>query len=119
MLNRYFEADRLARVFCNGRHPTLLLYITKQEFGGKKHDRPMHSHDNLCELLLVYRGLGSYVIHNRSFPIQEGDVLFYNQDESYVFQPSMMLSVENSLLSRSMSKTPATCPMFSICSNAN
>lgn len=82
MLNRYFEADRLSRVFYNGRHPTL-LYITKQEFGGEKHDRPMHSHDNLCELLLVYRGLGSYVIRNRSFPIQEGDVLFYNQDEAH------------------------------------
>lgn len=43
----------------------------------------MHSHDNLCELLLVYRGLGSYIIRNRSFPIQEGDVLFYNQDKSH------------------------------------
>lgn len=62
--------------------PTL-LYITKQNFGGQKHDRPMHSHDKLCELLLVYKGYGSYAIRDQSFPIQEGDVLYYNQDDSH------------------------------------
>lgn len=82
MLDSYFEADRLSHAFHNGQYPTL-LYITKQQFGGKKRDRPMHSHDDLCELLLVYHGYGSYAIRNHSFPIQEGDVLFYNQDESH------------------------------------
>ena len=61
----------------------LLLYITKQHFGGRKRDRPMHGHDTLCELLLVYRGFGSYAIRNQSFPIQAGDILFYNQGESH------------------------------------
>lgn len=82
MLNPYFESDHLARAFAGGKHPTL-LYITKQQFGGAKHDRPMHSHDSFCELLLVYRGFASYAIRNHSFPIQEGDILFYNQDESH------------------------------------
>lgn len=81
-MDRHFEPDRLSRAFANGKYPSL-LYITKQQFGGKKHDRPMHSHDSFCELLLVYRGFGSYAIRNHSFPIQEGDILFYNQDESH------------------------------------
>lgn len=60
--------------------PTL-LYITKQEFGGKKRDRPMHSHHSLCEILLVYRGFGYYEMGKQCYPIQAGDILFYNQDE--------------------------------------
>lgn len=60
-----------------------LLYITKQQFGHQKRDRPMHSHDTLCEILLVYRGFGHYAIRSQSFPIQAGDILFYNQDEAH------------------------------------
>lgn len=60
-----------------------LLYITKQQAGGKKRDRPMHGHDSLCEILLVYRGVGSYATRNRTYPIQAGDILFYNQDEAH------------------------------------
>lgn len=67
----------------DGQTPPLLLYITKQQFGGQKRDRPMHGHDALCELLLVYRGFGSYAIRNQSFPIQEGDILFYNCREAH------------------------------------
>ena len=66
--------------FDRERMPTL-LYITKQRFGGRKRDRPLHSHDDLCELLLVYRGFGSYTIRGRDWPIQEGDVLYTNRDE--------------------------------------
>lgn len=59
----------------------VLLYITKQEFGGKKRDRPMHSHQSLCEILLVYRGVGYYTVGKQCYPIQAGDILFYNQGE--------------------------------------
>ena len=60
--------------------PTL-LYITKQQVAEKKRDRPLHSHDSLCELLFVYRGFGQYDICNQSYPIQAGDILFYNQGD--------------------------------------
>lgn len=59
----------------------VLLYITKQEFGGKKRDRPMHSHQSLCEILLVYRGFGYYTVGKQCYSIQAGDILFYNQGE--------------------------------------
>lgn len=63
-----------------------LVYVTRQEFGGKKRDRPMHSHENLCEILLVFRGFGVYMINNRKYAIQEGDVLFYNQNDVHEVQ---------------------------------
>lgn len=65
-----------------GDLPTL-LYITKQEFGGKKTDRTLHSHDAICEILLVYRGFGSYRIRDHFYPIHEGDILFYNQGDTH------------------------------------
>lgn len=81
-MDRFFDANPLAHAFEGGTSPTL-LYITKQNFGGKKRDRLMHSHDNLCELLLVYKGYGAYAAEGRSFPIQEGDLILANQDEPH------------------------------------
>lgn len=81
-MNRFFDANPLAHAFEGGAAPAL-LYITKQNFGGKKHDRPMHSHENLCELLLVYKGYGSYAVEGRLFPVQEGDIILANQDEPH------------------------------------
>ncbi|MDO4269339.1 MAG: AraC family transcriptional regulator [Eubacteriales bacterium] len=82
-----FETNYLKQAFSSetdgsGSLPTL-HYITKQQFGGQKRDRPMHSHDSLCEILLVYRGFGNYMIRSQTYPIQAGDILFYNQGESH------------------------------------
>lgn len=55
-----------------------LLYVTKQKFGMDRVARPMHKHDIICELLLVYRGFGTYIVNSRAQPIEEGDILYYN-----------------------------------------
>lgn len=84
--------NHLAQVFpCEWQQNDMpeLLYITKQQFGHKKRDRPMHSHDALCEILLVYRGFGHYAIRNQSYPIQAGDLLFYNQGEAHEVRSSL------------------------------
>ena len=81
-MGKFLDANPLTHAFEGGVSPTL-LYITKQNFGGKKRDRPMHSHDDLCELLLVYKGFGSYAVGGQSFPIREGDVILANQDEPH------------------------------------
>lgn len=60
-----------------------LLYITKQQFDARRRDRLMHSHRTLCELMLVYRGIGSYVVNNTSYSVQAGDILFYNQNDTH------------------------------------
>ena len=81
-MEKFFDANPLPHAFEGGASPTL-LYITKQNFGVEKRDRPMHSHDNLCELLLVYKGFGSYAVEGQSFPIREGDIILANQDEPH------------------------------------
>lgn len=70
----------LTQVFENGQLPTL-TYANRQDYGRERHDRPMHGHDSLCELLLCYRGFGTYNINNFSHIIQEGDLLYYNAGE--------------------------------------
>lgn len=71
--------NALAAAFDGGPPPTL-LYITRQDHGGKRRDRPIHSHDDLCELLLVYSGCGTYVAEGRAYPLREGDIILANQD---------------------------------------
>ena len=47
--------QNLEQVFVDNRLPNL-IYANRQDYGGDKHERPMHSHTSLCELLLCYRG---------------------------------------------------------------
>lgn len=69
-----------AGVFENNLLPTL-VYANRQDYGHVRIDRPMHGHDSLCELLLCYQGFGTYHINNLSYPIQEGDLIYYNSGE--------------------------------------
>lgn len=74
------STELLTQVFENGQLPHL-VYANCQNYGQQKHDRPMHSHDHFCELLLCYRGFGTYNIGRHSYPIQEGDLIYYNAGE--------------------------------------
>lgn len=80
------------RYFENGLLPQL-LYATKQEFGVTKVDRPMHGHDNICELLLVYRGYGTYFVGDSSFQIAPGDILFYNAGDLHEVQSNFQVEI--------------------------
>lgn len=60
-----------------------LLYANRQDYGGAKHERPMHGHESLCELLLCYRGTGIYNVNNDSYEVNEGDLIYYNQGERH------------------------------------
>lgn len=75
-----YSLSTLNEVFENGYFPTL-VYSAKQEYGQQRHDRPMHKHDSLCELLLCYRGFGTYKVGRNSYIIQQGDVIFGNVGE--------------------------------------
>ncbi len=70
----------LHEVFEPGYLPNL-VYSAKQEYGKQRHDRPMHKHDSLCELLLCYRGFGTYKVGHNSYAIQQGDIIFGNVGE--------------------------------------
>lgn len=75
-----YSLSSLHEVFEPNCFPTL-VYSAKQEYGQQRHDRPMHKHDSLCELLLCYRGFGSYQVESRSYPLQQGDIIFGNVGE--------------------------------------
>ena len=68
------------RVFESGVLP-VLFNANRQDYGKAKHDRPMHGHDSMCELLLCYRGFGTYNVNDFSYMNQEGDLIYYNCGE--------------------------------------
>ena len=53
-----YSETLLQEVFEPGYVPSL-IYSAKQAYGKQRHDRPMHQHESLCELLLCYRGFGT------------------------------------------------------------
>lgn len=55
-----------------------LIYMTKQELGPSCLSRPLHSHDDLCEILLIYKGFGVYRSGVSSYAVKEGDIVFCN-----------------------------------------
>ncbi len=67
-------------VFTDGTLPRI-MQANRQEYSDKKHDRPMHGHTSLCELLLCYRGSGVYNVNNDTYEVHEGDLIFYNVGE--------------------------------------
>lgn len=70
----------MRNVFENGGMPTM-VYISRQESLHEKISRPLHSHDSLCELLLIYKGTGTYQVNSNIYPIEEGCILYYNQKD--------------------------------------
>ena len=67
----------LNQVFSNGSLPSL-VYANRQSVSEGKRVRPMHSHQNLCELLICYHGTGRYNIDNESYPVAVGDLIYSN-----------------------------------------
>lgn len=69
---------KLTSFFGQGRLPTM-VYVNKQNYERKTVQRPLHRHESVCELLLVYRGTGTYYVDGTSYPISEGSVIYCNQ----------------------------------------
>lgn len=74
-LNRRIETE-----FEKGILPTM-VYINKQNFEREAVTRPLHRHDSICELLLIYKGTGTYLVEDKEYPLEEGSVVYYNQGE--------------------------------------
>lgn len=74
-----FEHRRLPR----------LVYITKQDYSNQLHVRTMHAHDEICEILLIFQGMGVYRINGMSFAIEKGTLLYCNQDETHELTTSL------------------------------
>lgn len=72
--------QQLKNTFKNSQLPTL-VYINKQISDRNKVDRPLHKHNSICEIVLIYKGSGTYLLNNKRYSIKEGDVCFYNQGD--------------------------------------
>ncbi len=63
-----------------------LAYISKT-VPESSHPRVMHSHDDLCELVLIWEGEADYSIGGREYRVCRGDLIVYNSgvihDERY------------------------------------
>ncbi|MCH1981058.1 AraC family transcriptional regulator [Ruminococcus sp. OA3] len=71
---------KIAEVFEGGQLPTM-VYISKQGYERKKVLRSLHRHESICELLLIYRGEGSYQVEGKHYPLKEGSLIYYNQGD--------------------------------------
>ncbi|MCB6365789.1 AraC family transcriptional regulator [Intestinibacillus massiliensis] len=69
--------EEIVSCFEGGRLPQL-LYATRQEEKTTNMTRPMHGHNNIAEVLLVYGGSGQYMVGNKTYEIATGDLLLYN-----------------------------------------
>ena len=68
---RFDINQNLKEVFEDGQLPAM-VYISRQESTPEKISRPLHSHESICELLLVYKGTGTYQVGTSIYPIEEG-----------------------------------------------
>lgn len=71
---------RISTAFERGQMPTM-VYVNRQSHARKTIQRPLHRHDSICELLLVYKGTGKYYVDGKSYPLSEGSVIYYNQGD--------------------------------------
>lgn len=69
-------------IFEHGTLP-LLMYSNRQDAGGKKIERPIHSHSSLCEFALCYTGSGYYNVDHESYPVRQSDVIYCNVGERH------------------------------------
>ena len=77
---RFDINQNLKEVFEDGKL-LAMVYISRQESTPEKISRPLHSHESICELLLVYKGTGTYQVGTSIYPIEEGCVAYYNQGD--------------------------------------
>lgn len=86
--------QQLQAVFVHGKLPNM-VYINKQESGRNKVERPLHKHDSVCEIVVVYKGTGTYLLNTKRYPIKEGDIIFYNQGDLHEISSSLDTEIDD------------------------
>jgi AraC-like DNA-binding protein len=59
------------------KNPPILAYAG-QVGGNPNWNFPSHKHDDLCEIIYICEGEGTFIINNKSYTAAKGDVLIYN-----------------------------------------
>ena len=55
-----------------------LLYVSGIRPSASTHPRVMHAHEDFAEIILICSGSSEYLIHDKKYFIQPGDLLIYN-----------------------------------------
>ncbi len=71
---------KISEVFEHGILPTM-VYMYKQAYEVQELKRPLHRHESICELILVYEGSGVYLLEGKEYPCRKGSVILYNQGD--------------------------------------
>ncbi len=74
---QYFMPHKYKHILNRDCTPKL-EYFCKVDEVSSVMPRAMHVHENLVEVLLVYKGSGIYTIDNNKYIAKKGDLIFYN-----------------------------------------
>ena len=61
-----------------GENNPKLLYVSDIRPDASTHPRVMHAHEDFVEIILICSGSSEYLIHDKKYFIQPGDLLIYN-----------------------------------------
>lgn len=61
-----------------GENDPRLLYVSEIRPDASAHPRVMHAHEDFVEIILICSGSSEYLIHDKKYFIQPGDLLVYN-----------------------------------------
>jgi AraC-like DNA-binding protein/quercetin dioxygenase-like cupin family protein len=74
--NKDFEMEYLDTPL-KFKKPPVLAYAG-QVGGNPNWNFPSHKHDDLCEIIYICEGEGTFIINNKSYTAKKGDILIYN-----------------------------------------
>ena len=74
--------------FFEGNRIPELLYACKQDWTADHMPRPIHGHNGISELLVVYQGAGRYIAGADTYEVEAGDLLFYNSGDLHEIAPA-------------------------------
>lgn len=74
-----FVQSSFEPLFAKGSRPELRYICKISPEASRMHTRVMHAHEDLAELVFIYSGASTYLVHDRQVPVKEGDLLIYNR----------------------------------------
>lgn len=76
------STEQMNDLFVGGKYPRL-CYIYKQNYEVKRLTRPLHMHDTMAEIVLVFAGKGIYRVGSQAYPVNAGDIVFTNINQHH------------------------------------
>lgn len=73
-----FARQNFTSAFAGAKTPRLLS-ASKIDAAYSRHPRILHKHENLLEILLVRGGSGTYIVDEKRYAIQKGDIVICNR----------------------------------------